>query len=295
MATNAKPVVLITGAGGNLGGIAAETALAHGGAHVIAASRHPDKLAHLAAKGAELRRADFDDPASLEAAFKGVERLLLVSTDNLEEPGLRLRQHRAAIAAAKAAGVRHIVYTSAPATAPGKAVMDDHFWTEQALAASGLGFTVLRNHIYADLLLGALPQAIASGAYVTATGAGARNYVTRADAARAAAGALVADFEGQRVLDVTGSVPLTGAEIAALATEISGKPVSHVPVSTADFLAGALQGGLPRGLAEALAQFDIDAAEGYHAIRTNVVEALTGKAPQSVADFLRAHAGALKA
>lgn len=288
-----QSVLLVTGAGGNLGRQAVEALLARGGARVIAASRNPEKLADLAARGAELRRVDFDDPRSLKAAFKGVDRVLLVSTDDLETAGKRLRQHRAAIEAAEKARVRHIVYTSAPATAPGKAVMGDHFWTEQALAASKLGWTVLRNHLYADLLLGSLPQAIASGAYVTATGAGARNYVTRADAAAAAAGALAADFDGRRILDVTGAKPLTAADVAALATEISGKPVNPVSVTAAEFEAGAKAGGLPPGLAAALAQFDTDAAAGYHAIQTDAVAILSGRAPQSVADFLRAHVAAL--
>lgn len=292
MARDKKPVVLVTGASGNLGARAVETLLERGGAHVIAASRSPEKLERFAARGAELRRVDFDDPSKLKNAFKGVDRLLIVSTDDLETPGKRVRQHRAAIAAAEKAGVKHIVYTSAPATAPSKAVMGDHFWTEQALAASKLGWTVLRNHLYADLLLGSLPQAIASGSYVTATGDGARNYIARDDAARAAAGALLDGFEGQRILDVTGSKPLTGADVAALASQLSGRPVTHVAVSAADFSAGALGAGLPRGLVDALAQFDIDAAQGYHAISTNVVADLSGRAPQSVADFLAANAGA---
>ena len=294
MAKNKQPVVLVTGASGHLGARAVETLLERGGAHVIAATRNPEKIAYLAARGAEIRRADFDDPNALKKAFKGVDRLLLVSTDALDEPGKRLRQHRAAIAAAEKAGVRHVVYTSAPATAPGKVVMGDHFWTEQALASSKLGWTVLRNHLYADLLLGSLPQTIASGQYVTATGANGRNYVTRDDAARAAAGALLDAFDGQRILDVTGTAPLTGADIAAIASLLSGKPVSHVAVSGADLKAGLLAAGLPRGLVEALVQFDSDAAEGYHAITTSVVRDLTGRAPQSVADFLAANAAVLK-
>ncbi len=293
MAKNSQPVVLVTGASGHLGARAVETLLERGGAHVIAATRNPEKIAHLAAIGAELRRADFDDPNSLKKAFKGVDRLLIVSTDALDEPGKRLRQHRAAIAAAEKAGVRHVVYTSAPATAPGKVVMGDHFWTEQALASSKLGWTILRNHLYADLLLGSLPQAIATGKFVTATASVGRNYVTRDDAARAAAGALLDAFEGQRILDVTGPTPLTGADVAAIAASLSGKAVSHVAVSTADLQAGLLGAGLPRGLVDALVQFDGDAAQGYHGIATDAVRDLSGRAPQSVADFLAANVGAL--
>lgn len=294
MAKNNQPVVLVTGASGHLGARAVETLLERGGAQVIAATRSPEKIAHLAAKGAEIRRADFDDPNSLKKAFKGVDRLLLVSTDALDEPGKRLRQHRAAIAAAEKAGVRHIVYTSAPATAPGKIVMGDHFWTEQALASSKLGWTVLRNHLYADLLLGSLPQAIVSGSYVTAIGANGRNHVTRDDAARAAAGALLDTFDGQRILDVTGPAPLTGADIAALAASLSGKPVNHVAVSSADLHAGLLSAGLPLGLVEVLVQFDKDAAEGHHGITTTAVRDLSGRAPQSVGDFLAANISVLK-
>ncbi|MEQ1489623.1 MAG: NAD(P)H-binding protein [Terricaulis sp.] len=294
MAKNNQPVVLVTGASGHLGSRAVEALLERGGAHVIAATRNPEKIAHLAAKGAEIRRADFDDPNSLKKAFKGIDRLLLVSTDALDEPGKRLRQHRAAIAAAEKAGVRHIVYTSAPATAPGKVVMGDHFWTEQALASSKLGWTILRNHLYADLLLGSLPQAIASGSFVTAFGANGRNYVTRDDAARAAAGALLDTFDGQRILDVTGPTPLTGADIADIASSLSGKPVNYVAVSSSDLKAGLTSAGFPSVLVDVLVQFDSDAAEGHHGITTTAVRDLSGHAPQSVADFLAAKATALK-
>jgi NAD(P)H dehydrogenase (quinone) len=295
MAKQDTLTVLVTGASGHLGAKAVETLLERGGVQVIAATRNPGKLSHLSAKGAELRRADFDDPATLPSAFRDVDRLLLVSTDDLETPGKRLRQHRAAVAAAEKAGVNHVVYTSAPAPAPGKALIGDHFWTEQALAASGLGWTILRNHLYADLLLGSLPHAVASGAYVTATGGGARSYVTRDDAARSAAGALLSDFADRRILDVTGPAALTGDQIAAIAAEMTGKPVTHAPVPAGELRIGLARAGLPAGLAEALVQFDVDAAQGFHAVVTPTVAELSGRAPQDLAGFLRAHASVFAA
>lgn len=280
--------LLVTGAGGQLGAQVVKTLLDRG-AHVIAATRQPDRLAHVAKRGAEIRRLDFDDPATLETAFRGVGRALVISTDDLETPGKRLRQHRAAIAAAERAGVAHLIYTSAPSPAPGKTLLDDHFWTEQALAASGLGWTILRNSLYAELLLGSLGQALASGVYATATGFGARNYVTRCDAARAAAGALLDSFDGRRILDVTGPEALTGSEIAAIASEVLGKTVSFAPIELEALRAGLVGAGLAPGLIAALVQFDRDTAEGRHGVTTDVVRMLSGQPPESVKQFLQNH------
>lgn len=290
---SSSQTLLVTGAGGHLGRRVVELLLEGGARRVIAASRRPEKLADLAARGAETRRADFDDPDSLAEAFKGVNGLLIVSTDAVEQVGARRRQHRAAIAAAEKAGVKHVVYTSGPAPTPGKPVLDDHYWSEHALAASGLSWTVLRNNLYTDLLLQSLPRAIATGRLVTAAGAGGRSYVTREDCARTAAAALNSNWSGRRILDVTGPEALTQDGIAALASEISGKSVTHVPVSAADFRAGALGAGLPASLVEALATFDIDAAQGFHGAVTPVVADLTGRGPDSVRDFLRANSAAL--
>ena len=185
--------LLVTGASGQLGRRVIELLLEAETPNLIAASRDPAKLADLAVRGVETRRADFDDPASLAVAFAGVDRLLLVSTDALNQPGRRIAQHRAAVAAAAAAGVKHVVYTSAPGARPqvDGGVIDDHFWTEQALAASAIpGWTILRHNLYAELLLMGAGQAVASGALYSATAGAGRAYVSREDCARIDAAAL---------------------------------------------------------------------------------------------------------
>src|SRR5580692_12796826 len=111
---SATPTFLVTGASGHLGRGVVETLLAAKAGATSAASRDPTKLSELAAKGAQTRRIDFDDPASLEAALKGVDRLLIVSTDDVLTPGKRLRQQSAAVEAAARARVGHVVYTSMP-------------------------------------------------------------------------------------------------------------------------------------------------------------------------------------
>jgi NAD(P)H dehydrogenase (quinone) len=291
-----KPALLVTGAGGQLGRQALEILLESGADNIIATTRNPEKLAAFAARGVELRRADFDDPASLPGAFAGAERLLLISTDALADPGRRLAQHRAAVAAAEQAGVRHVVYTSAPAPHPtgASSLIDDHFWTEQALAASTLDWTILRDNIYADLLLASLPHAVATGQLFSATAGGGRNYVTREDCARCAVAALLS-ANGRQILDVNGPAPVMQDELAAITSELSGKNVVHIAVSPDDLRKGLRAAGLPPFLVEALVAFDVDAARGYHAVSAPTVKTLTGREPMSTRAFLAAHRAALVA
>lgn len=287
--------LLVTGASGQLGRRVIELLLEAGIPNLVAASRNPAKLADLAAKGVETRRADFDDPASLAVAFAGIDRLLLVSTDALDQPGRRIAQHRAAVAAAAAAGVKHVVYTSAPGARPqvDGGVIDDHFWTEQALAAQpSLTWTILRHNIYCEILLMGAGQAVAGGALYSATAGAGRAYVSREDCARADAAALVKG-EGRQILDVSGPAAVTQDEIAALLAEFSGKPVAHHDLPADALRQGLTAAGLPPVMVQVLVDFDVAASQGQHAIVTDVVETLTGRPPTSVRGFLEANGAAL--
>jgi NAD(P)H dehydrogenase (quinone) len=296
MANSQNSTFLVTGASGQLGRRVLELLVQAKPGKLIATTRNPDKLADFARQGVEMRKADFDDPASLTDAFSGADRLLLISTDELATPGKRLGQHRAAVAAAEKAGVRHVVYTSAPVPYPTAAssLISDHFWTEQAIIGSKLDWTILRDHLYTDLLLMGLPHAVATGQLFTATGKSGRNYVTREDCAQTAAAALI-KATGKQVLDVTGPAPVTQGEVAAIASEITGKKIMHIAVSPDDLRKGMAGAGLPSFLIEALVNFDIDAARGYHAIHAPTVKELTGREPTSVRAFLAEHRTALLA
>lgn len=286
--------ILVTGAGGHLGRRVVELLLEAGATDVVAASRDPSKLADLAARGVETRRADFDDAVSLTSAFAGVERLLLISTDALGQPGQRIAQHRAAVNAAVAAGVRHIVYTSAPTPVPqdGGGVLDDHFWSEQAIIASGLDFTLLRHNLYAETILMGSGHAIASGQLFSAMQGQGRSYVTREDCAQVDAAALLT-ATGKEILDVNGPEAVTQDQLAALLAEVSGRSVVHIAV-TPDQLRGGLEGaGVPPFLAGLLVDFDIAAAQGHHATFAPTVKALTGREPTTVKAFLEANKAAL--
>ncbi len=279
--------LLVTGASGQLGRAVVEELLQLGARRVVAATRDPEKLDDLRARGVEVRAADFDRPDTLASAFAGVDRAAVISTDALDVPGKRLAQHRAAIAAAGRGGVRHVVYTSAPAPYPtaDDSLNNDHFWTEAALFAAPFTWTVLRNQLYMEMVLMGAGQAIKGGRLFSATGGKGRAYVSRGDCARAVAGALVR-AERSEVLDVTGPAAVTQDELAATLGRLSGRPVVHVEVPPAALAQSLSPAGLPPSLVKAVVDFDEAAAQGYHGLLTSTVERLTGTAPVTLEAFL---------
>lgn len=285
--------LLVTGASGHFGRIAVEELLARGATKVIAGTRDPAKLGELKAKGVEVRKVDFDDAGSLGAAFAGVDRVLIISTDGI---GKRVAQQTAAVSAAKAAGVKHIVYTSAPAARPNAdaGLGVEHFWTEVAIANSGLDFTILRDHMYAENNLADAAHVVVSGQLFGLIGDRGTAYVTRADAARTAAGALLT-AEGKSIDDVTGPAAITNIERAALYSKITGKPVTSIALPPADLKAGMVAAGLPEGFAGALVAFQVDAVLGFHGVVTDIVERYSGRKPQALESFLTENRAALGA
>lgn len=285
--------LLVTGASGHLGRAVVcrllET-LQVPPARIIATSRKPETLADLAAQGVTVRAADFDQPGMLAEAFRGADRVLLVSTDALLEPGKRLVQHRAAVQAAADADVKHVVYTSLPSPATSHvSFAPDHLGTEQALAASGLGWTLLRNAWYAENLAYTLPSALASGKWVTAAAEGGIAYIARDDLARAAAVALAADSADNRIFTLTGTQALAARDIATKVAAATGKPLSVVGV-TPEQLAEGLRGhGFPPVLADVFASFDVATAAGDLGEVTGDFAALTGHAPSTFDAWLPAH------
>jgi NAD(P)H dehydrogenase (quinone) len=167
-------------------------------------------------------------------------------------------------------------------------VQNSHYWTETRIAESGVDFSFLRNNLYTDFLIPTAQAAIASGTLYHAAGTGGRAYVTREDCAVAAAAALL-NAEGKRVYDIGGPEAVSSDDLAALLARISGKPVKAVNVPAEGLAAGLVQAGVPAEMAGVLARFDADAAKGLLAVVSGDVAALTGRKPQSVADYLTAH------
>ncbi len=281
----AQQKILVTGANGKLGRRVIELLTAAGVAGVVAGSRDPDRFS--AHKGVETRRVDFDDAALLERAFNGIDRALIISTDRIDVPGLRIRQHRAAVDAAKRAGVKHVFYTSM-LNPEGSLIpfAPDHYETEQAIERSGLDFTILRVSWYAENLLGSLPGVVASGKWFTSAGNGRINYVAREDVARAAAAALVTRKGTRERLDITGPAALTIAELAAIVADISGKSIEVVQLSDEQLAAGVRAAGVPEPFIPLVVGTDANIRAGKFDVVSDAVKNLTGTAAESVRAFL---------
>lgn len=280
----------ITGASGQLGRLTADELLGRvDPAEVVLITRDPSKLADYAARGAQVRRGDFNHPATLEEALGGIDRLLLISTDVIGE---RVPLHLAAIEAARRAGVKHVLYTSIVNPVPENpaAVAADHRATEEALLGSGLEWTFLRNSIYAEYQVPGIAQAIASASHVHNDGDGAVSYVSRADCAAAAAGALAGAAQPGRAYDVTGPEALSAGDVAALASELSGRPVEAVALDDDAYVAGLVEhAGMPEAVARMYATFGASARDGFAATVSRAVDELAGRSPRSLREVLAAH------
>lgn len=291
--------LLVTGASGQLGrGVIRYLLDTHKipPARIIATTRNPQSLADLAASGVVVRAADFNDAASLETAFKGADKVLIISTGDLDlKSGRRLKQHENAVAAAKNAGVSHLLYTSMPNPEPVSPVLfaDDHYSTEQAIKGSGLPYTIFRNGWYQENLFLALPHAIASGRWYTSAGEGRIAHGARDDMAAAIAAGLASGSTDSMTYTLTGPHAYTTAEIAALVSEVTGKPLEVIQVPDEALTEGVKAAGVPEDFADVVVSFDVNTRSGRIAMVTDAIETLSGRKPQTLKQFLEANKAAL--
>lgn len=293
-------MIIISGASGAFGRAAAELLIGRiDPARLILTSRTPAKLADLAARGAQVRHADFDDPATLAAAFAGGSRMLLISTARV---GTRVGQHRNAILAAVKADVRQIAYTSIlSADQPGNPaiVKLDHRATEEILEASGAAWTFLRDSQYCEAIAGAMvPGALAAGRIPDNSHEGRIAFVSRDDCVACAAAVLEQDGHENRAYDITGPELMTVPGALALASEIAGKPIVVEPVDEEGMFRHFDSLGIPRHASddvidgpipwcsEDMVTFGQSIREGYFEKLTDHVERITGRPPKPLREVL---------
>jgi NAD(P)H dehydrogenase (quinone) len=282
--------VIVTGAAGHLGRLVTAQLLERLPLEdLVLVTRRPQALRELAARGGDVRYGDFDDPATLPAAFAGGDRMLLISADAMGRP---VHHHRAAIDAAAAAGVGHVVFTSqvSPVAAnPISAIAPEPAETEQRLQRSGLAWTVLRFGSFAELQIPPAATAAMNGRLVTNMGDGRIVPVSRQDCAEAAAITLTTDGHTGETYEITGPQALSAGDLAELYADVSGQPVKLVPLNDWMLTWILVCIGTPWPAALDITAFGRAIRRGYFDVVDPAFERLTGRPPVAVRDVLIAH------
>jgi len=279
--------LVVTGATGQLGRLVVDSLLASGTppAEITATGRTPEKLAQLAALGVRTAQASFDEPAALEAAFAGADTVLLISGN---EVGERVRQHTNAIEAAVKAGVGRIVYTSIlGGDADTLVLAPEHVATEQALLASGLTYTILRNGWYNENYAQALVQAAQTGEVIGNVGHGRVASASRRDYAEAAAAVLTGSGHEGKTYELSGDTAWDHQEFAAILTQVIGREVVYIDLSREEHLAALIGAGLDEGTAGFLTALDAGIRDGALELVTGDLSRLIGHPTTPLAETLR--------
>jgi NAD(P)H dehydrogenase (quinone) len=275
----------VSGASGKLGRAVLDNLAKSGGGHrVVGISRSPDSVP----SAIERRRGDYDDPASLVSAYKGLDRLLLIPSADLR-PGVRGGQLMAAIDAAKQAGASHVVLMSAAGTreAPDNS-MGGAYWTgEQHLIKTAPHWTILRMNYYADSMAEEIQMSLGM-TVLTGLGDERVAYVSRDDLAAAAAGVLLGDGHAGAIYNGTGPATVSGPEKAAIVSEVVAKPLNYAVITEEQLRAGLSQAGLPPFVIDAVVEIKQTFVRGYFDILTSDIERLSGRAPKSFRDVVAA-------
>lgn len=278
--------ILVTGATGHLGAKIMEALLAKVPAENLAVSvRDPQKAKHLQDRGVEVREGDFNKPASLDAAFAGVNRLLIISTQ--DDNDTRIRQHLAAVSAAQRAGVDFIAYTSV--VNADENILDlaqVHRATEKTIRETGIPYSFLRNNWYIENEAGSIQGILAGGPLVTSAGSGKVGWAAREDYAQAAAAVLAGNGHENTIYELSGN-PITYAELVAILEKILGRavPVQQVDdAAYADIMAGA---GVPKEVVPFLVSIQSAIRQGALDVESNDLPTLLGRPLTPLSEILR--------
>lgn len=268
--------IAITGATGQLGQLVIQALLKRVSAdQIVALVRDPKKATALAEQGVELRHFDYDVPESLAPALQGIDKLLLISAN---EVGRRTPQHKAVIEAAQLAQVPYIAYTSLlRADISPLGLAQEHRETEALIQASGLRYTLLRNNWYNENYLAGVEHNVASGKLFSATQNGPISSASRADYAEAAAEVLTTQGHEQKTYELAGSQSFTKTDLATYIAHAASKPVQYLEIDAESFAQGLTQAGLPEPVVNLITEADVETAHGAMFSDRTDLEQLIGR------------------
>lgn len=283
-------MILVTGATGQLGGIVVENLLKNTPANEIAVLvRDENKAADLKAKGVEIRVGSYFDEASLKTALQGIDKLLLISSNDFND---RIGQHKNVVDAAKNAGVKHIFYTGVTMkdieTSPLKPLLADHYQTEDYIKASGLTYTFLQNSLYFEVV----PMFVGAGVLETGiffpAGDGKVAFAARQDLGEATATILSTEGHENKTYNLTGSEAYSFAEIAEELSSLTGKIVAYTSPEPAAFEGMLKQFGLPEGIVLMSVLFAAGVKNDEFNLANDTLEQLLGRKTTDLKTFLKA-------
>lgn len=270
-------MIAVTGANGQLGQLVIKNLLEKTAAtNIVALVRDPQKATALAELGVTVRQADYNQPASLVPALRGVTKLLLISGSEI---GKRVPQHQAVIDAARAQGLSLLAYTSLlKADVNPMQLAAEHKATELAIRDAGIPAVILRNGWYTENYTHAVQNNIASGIVMGAAAEGKLHTASRQDYAEAAVAILLAEQpQAGKIYELAGDHGFTLAEFAATVSRLAGKTVHFNNISQAEYTDVLCQSGLPHGLAAIVADCEAQAAKGFLADNSQTLSKLIGR------------------
>jgi NAD(P)H dehydrogenase (quinone) len=272
----------VTGATGQLGRLVIEKLKQKVAADtIVALVRNPGKAADL---GVEARAFDYTQPETLVASLKGIDKLLLISGNEI---GQRLPQHKAVVEAAKQAGVKQITYTSIlHAESSPLGLAGEHLATEAVIKESGLTYIILRNGWYTENYTGSAKGAVGAGAFIGNAGDGKIASAARVDYAEAAAVVLAGEGHENKTYELAGDEAYTLTELAAEISSQTGKNIPYNNLTEAQYADILKSFGLPAGLAEMLADSDTGASKGGLFDDSHVLSKLIGRTTTPLAKVL---------
>jgi len=280
-------MLAITGATGQLGQATIAALLTKVAPdQLVALARDPQKATTLQQQGVHVRQGDYNDVASLVAAFQGIATVLLISGNDM---AARTQQHRNVIDAAKQAGVQHVVYTSMlnPSTTSAFIASPSHVATEAHLLASGLTYTLLRNALYLDLvpmLVG--KDALPSGRFYFAAGTGQASFALRSEIAEALASVLTTPGHQGQTYDIAPAPAYSMQDVATTLSEVSGQSVAYVPVSSEDMATAMHQKHIPAHMVELVVSMARAMASNEFNATSPAFEQLLGRKPTDLKTYL---------
>jgi NAD(P)H dehydrogenase (quinone) len=279
--------IAITGATGQLGQFVIEALLKQTNAsNIVALVRNIDKASDLKEKGIELRHFDYDRPESLVPALEGVDKLLLISANEI---GRRTPQHKAVIEAAQKANVKYIAYTSLlNADKSPLGLSQEHRETETLIKNSGLAYTFLRNNWYSENYLAGVAHTVETGTLYGAAGDGRISSAARQDYAEAAAKVLTSEGHNNKTYELASSTSFTLSDLASFIAEASGKDVKYQNISAEDYTKALTDAGLPAGLVDVIVDADVQTQKGAMFSNSNDLEQLIGRPATLIQDQVKA-------